>query len=170
MLGWNVFGITNPNWYVPLLFKIQTGYHVFLDFGSLQILKGKDNLRDHVLHGQMYKILHNDHDTVMHLSMYCSTTPFPSGLYGRGNGQDLLNVKSPCWMSKAPIRWFSVFHQKFPKIWCGRAGHYHYPLHHKLLQQTNFHKILAFSDVQLAPLTQQSAPKTSVWHTHNYNS
>ena len=31
--------------------------------------------------------------------------------------------------TKATICWNHVFHQKFPKMVCGRADHYHYPLY-----------------------------------------
>ena len=30
---------------------------------------------------------------------------------------------------KATICWNHVFHQKFPKMVCGRVAHYHYPLY-----------------------------------------
>ena len=32
-------------------------------------------------------------------------------------------------INKATICWNHVFHQKFPKMVCGRADHYHYPLY-----------------------------------------
>ena len=32
-------------------------------------------------------------------------------------------------VAKATICWNHVFHQKFPKMVCRRADHYHYPLY-----------------------------------------
>ena len=38
-------------------------------------------------------------------------------------------VKPRVKQAKATICWNHVFHQKFSKMVCGRAGHYHYPLY-----------------------------------------
>ena len=38
-----------------------------------------------------------------------------------------------CILYKDTICWNHVFHQKFPNMECGRAGHYHYPLQLQLV-------------------------------------